>query len=229
MGVASALIAEGVSIDTAPALGTSGGAWAAAAILAGLSHHRVSEVIRHIRLPDWHSDRLTDVGGELFADQMQPLLWTSAVRLRTGRRILLWGGEHPVPVILAASSAVPLMLVPQRVGGRLYLDGGARSWISADLAPLADRLLVVAPGVAPAFRSFGGLLSRHLAYEVGRWERRSGGRALVVGPEPDLGRRVRCWKDLFDHSLAAEAYERACVQVRRELTAGGRLHELSGK
>jgi hypothetical protein len=111
----------------------------------------------------------------------------------------------------------------------LHIAEHARSARLTRPACVADRLLVVAPGVAPAFRSFGGLLSRHLAFEVGRWERRSGGRALVVGPEPDLGRRVRRWKDLFDHSLAADAYERAGVQVRRELTAGGQSHERRGK
>jgi predicted acylesterase/phospholipase RssA len=130
--------------------------------------------------------------------------------------------------IVAASSSVPWMLAPQRVGGRYHLDGGTRSWVSADLAPEADRLLVIAPGIAPAFGRFGMLLSRHLAVEVGRWRRQTSGRVRVVRAEEALGRRVTRWKHLFDHSLAAEAYDRARAQTLRDLAPGGQLHDLLG-
>ena len=149
------------------------------------------------------------------------------MQLRGARRRLLWGGKHPVADIVAASSSVPAMVIPQRVGRRYYVDGGARSWISADLAPDADRLLVIAPGVAPTFGRLGLLLGRHLRWEVRRWKRRTGGRVHVIRAESALGERVTRWAHLFDHALAAEAYDRARATTQRELAPGGRLNDLT--
>jgi predicted acylesterase/phospholipase RssA len=226
MGVGHALRERGVPLSDTPALGTSGGAWAAAAVLAGLTHERVVAVTGRVRLPDLRPGRLRAIGLELFGDRRESALWTSTVLVRGGRRRLLWGGRHPVADIVAASSAVPALTVPQRVGRRYYVDGGARSWVSADLASAADRLLVVAPGVAPTFGRLGLVLGRQLRREVKRWRRRTGGHVRVVRVEPELAERVTRWRHLFDHALAAESYARALTATREELAPGGRLHEL---
>jgi predicted acylesterase/phospholipase RssA len=219
MGVAAALIEQGVPLRTLPALATSGGAWGAAAVFAGLSHAHVLGVTRRIRLPDLHPGRLLGLAAELFGDRREPLLWTSTLRLPALTRSVMWGGAHVVAEIVAASSAVPLMVAPQRVGRRYYVDGGARSWVSADLAPDADRLLVVAPAVAPAIGIFGPALERQLAFEVRRWRRRTGGEVHVIGPPAQLGRRARRWGDLFDPGLASDAFTDARTESLRELTS----------
>jgi hypothetical protein len=223
IGVAGALIEHGVPLRTLPALATSGGAWGAAAVFAGLGHARVLEVTRRIRLPDLHPGRLLGLAAELFGDRREPLLWTSTLRLPALTRSVMWGGAHAVAEIVAASSSVPLMLAPQRVGRRYYVDGGARSWVSAHLAPDADRLLVVAPAIAPAIGIFGPALERQLAFEVRRWCRRTGGEVHVIGPPAQLGWRARRWGDLFDPALARGAFTGARAQTLRELTSESAL------
>jgi NTE family protein len=225
MGVGRALRESGVPLDTTPTMGTSGGAWAAAGVLAGFSHDRVVEVTRHVSLPDVRPGRLHSAALELFADRREPSLWTSVVRVQDGRRLLLWGGDHATADIVAASSSVPWMVIPHRLDGRYYVDGGARSWISADLAPNADRLLVIAPGIAPALGRFGVVLRRHLGLELRRWKQRSGGRVKVIHAEASLAARVTRWKHLFDPSLAQEAYDGALAGTLSELGSGGRLAE----
>jgi hypothetical protein len=219
MGAAAALVEHGVPLRTLPALATSGGAWAAAAVFADLGHARVREVTRRIRLPDLHPGRLLGLATELFGDWREPLLWTSTLRLPALSRSVMWGGAHPVAEIVAASSSVPLMVAPQRIGRHYYVDGGARSWVSAHLAPDADRLLIVAPAIAPAIGVFGPALKRQLTFEVRRWRRRTGGEAHVIGPSAQLGRRARLWGDLFDPGLARDAFTEARAQTLRELTS----------
>ena len=43
--------------------------------------------------------------------------------LTVGRRHILQGGDHPLADLAAASSAVPGLLPPHRVAGRLYAEG----------------------------------------------------------------------------------------------------------
>src|SRR4051812_24050211 len=205
IGVAHALQQHGVPLDATPAVATSGGAWAAAAVFAGISHKRVVETTRHVKLPVLEPGRVHAAARELFGELMEPLLSTSVVRLRDLRRVLLSGAHHAVADLVAASSSVPVMVLPHRVGGRLYVDGGVRSWISADLAPAAERLLVIAPGIAPTYGSFGVALKRHLGLEVRRWKRRTGGRVAVIRVQEDLGLRVTRFRHLFDAALAREA------------------------
>jgi len=87
MGVADALIGGGFPMTHVPALGTSGGAVAAAATRAGLSHDHIAQLIRRVRLPDRRPGTLRRAGVDLFGHRHDPLLWTSVVRLRTGRRV----------------------------------------------------------------------------------------------------------------------------------------------
>jgi NTE family protein len=228
MGVAQGLLAERLAIDAAPALGTSGGAWAAAAVFAGLDHQRVVETTRYVRLPTWRPGRLYQAARAVFGEAHEPLLTTSVVRLRDGRRMLLSGADHSIADIVAASSSVPGMVAPHRVSGQRFIDGGARSWISADLAPDADRLLVIAPGIAPSFGLFGVALAHHVGVEIRRWKRRTGGRVAILRVEEDLGRRVTRWRDMFDHALANEAYERGRVRTHHEVFAGERLIDFLG-
>jgi predicted acylesterase/phospholipase RssA len=225
MGVADALREQGFPLASTPTLGTSGGAWAAAASMAGISHEQVIATTRHVTLPTLKPRRLYTAARQVFGDAMQPLLYTSVVRVRDGRRVRLSGADHAVADIVAASSSVPGMTIPHRVDGRLYVDGGARSWISADLAPPAERLLVIAPALSPSFGTFGVLLGRHLGYELARWKRRNGGRVTVIRVEEDIGSRVTRWKHLFDPGLAQEAYVRARERAAHDLAPRGRLHE----
>ena len=63
----------------------------------------------------------------------------------SGRRRIFDGAASPLADVVAASSAVPGLFPPHRVGGRLYVDGGMWSATSVDAADDADRVIVVAP------------------------------------------------------------------------------------
>jgi hypothetical protein len=222
--VAHALRHAGVAVTSTPSLGTSGGSWAAAAAFAGLAHEQLRAVTGTVSLPDYRRGRLHAAGRELFGDRREPLLSTAAVRLRDGRRTVLSGADHTIADILAASSSVPWMTIPHQVGSYRYVDGGARSWISADLAPSAERLIVIAPGVDPALGRLGVALRAHLGVEIRRWRRRCRGRVYVIRADEDLGRRVTRWRHLFDHALAREAYDRAYASTLDDVRPHGRLH-----
>lgn len=135
MGAAHALTGCGVVIPDVPALGTSGGSVAAAAARADIPYSDVVQALRGVRLPARRPGYMRAMATDLFGDRHDPLLWTSVVRLSTGRRTRLCGADHPVAAIVAASCAVPFLIAPERIGPHRYLDGGARSWVSADLAP----------------------------------------------------------------------------------------------
>jgi NTE family protein len=78
---------------------------------------------------------------------------------------------------VAASCAVPMVLPPMTVGGRRYIDGGARSVTNADLATGCDRVVVLAPvtfGLRPSQRI--GRQLRGLGPDV---------HSVVVSPDSD--------------------------------------------
>jgi NTE family protein len=79
----------------------------------------------------------------------RPLLVT-AVDVATGA-LVVFDRDAGVPLTLAvaASCAVPMVWAPVSIGGRRYMDGGARSLTNADLAAGHDTVLVVAPVVSP--------------------------------------------------------------------------------
>ncbi|MDG5485494.1 patatin-like phospholipase domain-containing protein [Mycolicibacterium gadium] len=226
MGAAQALAAGGLVISDLPALGTSGGSVAAAAARADIPYDDVVQALRGVRLPERRPGYMRAMATELFGDRHDPLLWTSVVRLSTGRRTRLCGADHPVAAIVAASCAVPFLVAPERIGAHRYIDGGARSWVSADLAPTADHLIVIAPVVAPSFGRFGSVLSGHLSWELRRWRRRTGGRTTVIRVVDDLASRVKRWADLFNPALAADARAHARAVVTDALAPDGRLHDL---
>ena len=92
---------------------------------------------------------LSDLARELFGEQRHPLVAVSAVCVRTRRRHILDGGRYPLADLVAASSAVPGLLPPHRIDGRLYVDGGMWSATSVDAAAEADHVIVVAPLAGP--------------------------------------------------------------------------------
>lgn len=228
MAVASAFTDGGVPITNVPAIGTSGGAVAAAASRAGLDHSHVADTIAAIRLPEQRPGMLHDAGIEMFGTRRDPDLRTAVVRLATGHRTLLRGADRPVATIVAASCALPMLVSPVRVGRCRYIDGGVRSWISADLAPPADHLVVVAPVIAPSFGHFGSLLRAQLGWELRRWKRRTAGHVTVIGVDANIASRIRRWGDLFDRGLASDAHDQVLNHVRTALMTGGRLHNTPG-
>ena len=120
--------------------------------------------------------RLRSVAAEIFGERRAPNMHAVACAVPRLRRTMLAGATYPLADLVAASSAVPGVLAPHRVDGTLYVDGGVRSMASADLAPRAENLLVMAPIAGPMFGPAGRHAERNLTKEVGVWK--------AIGPSP---------------------------------------------
>jgi NTE family protein len=222
IGVAHGLAAGGIPVATAPALGTSAGSWAAAAVALGTHYDDVAG-IDVPPVPNRHRGVLAEVARSIFGDATHPLVAVSAVCLRTRRRHILDGGRYPLADLAAASSAVPGLLPPHRIDGRLYIDGGMWSVTSVDAAADAEEVIVVAPlagpHMGPIGRSAGYLLDRELRI----WKRRHPDRRItMIRPGRQIAAHAgRNPLSLFDGDRARAVYPLA---VEQGLRWAERLH-----
>jgi NTE family protein len=216
LGVAEGFVDAGVELGSAAALGTSAGAWAAAHLALGLRFHdsyeRFVDVIP--RRPDLRRGRLAAIARDVFgADTRCPSIRVGVVALPSFRREVLSGADHTVAELVAASSAVPGMLAPQRINGVRYVDGGLRSMASADLGDVAARLLVVLPMSGPMFGPAGKLIERRTVREIEIWRRRvHGAKVTVVRPTQRIANLVRRPDHLFDPEQALQCHDLAYQQ-----------------
>jgi predicted acylesterase/phospholipase RssA len=205
-GVAAGLADAGIPVATAPSLGTSAGSWTASALALGMGYDAFRD-IRSPSVPNLRTGLLAEIGRTLFGEARHPLVAVSAVCVRSRRRHILDGGRYALADLVAASSAVPGLLPPHRIDGRLYVDGGMWSATSVDAAAEADQVIVV------------------LERELRRWRARhpdstitlirpTGAMARIAGIRPLA---------LFDDARARQVYPLAYEQglVRGELLAAG--------
>lgn len=170
-GVAAGLAAAGVPVATAPSLGTSAGSWTASALALGLTYQDLAR-LPVPSVPAVRSGILAEVARMAFGEATHPLVAVSAVCVRTQRRHILDGGTYPLADLVAASSAVPGLLPPHRVDGRLYVDGGMWSATSVDAAAEADQVIVVAQLAGRMMGPMGRIAGALLEQELDRWRRR---------------------------------------------------------
>jgi NTE family protein len=216
MGVTEALVDAGIDLSHVPALGTSAGSWAA----AGLAHHvrfldalgAMEDVVP--RVPDPRSGRLERVSDGLFGeDAYCPTVRVVTCALPRLTRTVLSGAEHPIGQLVAASSAVPGMLAPVKIGRTRYVDGGVRSMASIDLGDAADVLLVVLPLSGPMFGPAGGFMERGISREIRSWRKQHPhSQMLIVRPQPDVVALARRPDQLFDPDRARRCYDLAYRQ-----------------
>lgn len=212
-GVAAGLMDTGIPAATAPSLGTSAGAWTASALALGLGFDDFQGV-RSPKVPNLRPGVLAEIARQIFGESTHHLVSVSAVCVRTGRRHILDGGVYPLADLVAASSAVPGLLPPHRISGRLYVDGGMWSATSVDASAEADRVIVIAPlagtVVGPVGRTAGMLLER----ELRRWHRRHPDCDLhMIRPNREIAMLAgRNPLGLFDPARAQEVYPLAFQQ-----------------
>lgn len=214
LGIAHGLRADGIDISKAPLMGTSGGAHSAVAIATGMTFDEVADIwqpyiescgplwVKALPLADQlYSLRTIPAGGSAAG---------VAIRLLGFRREVLWAAEHPLPLIVAASSSISPFVRPTKVGKRRYVDGGFRSNTSADLAPDADVNLILAPFAFKSQGFVGRTAARHLAKEPAKWESRTGGKAIVVRPNDAMTTvEIKNIKAMSDTRLGRQIYELA--------------------
>lgn len=212
-GVATGLAEAGVPVATAPSLGTSAGSWTASALALGLTYDDFAAVSSP-RVPTRQPGVLADVARQLFGEQSHPLVSVSAVCLRSRRRHILDGGRYPLADLVAASSAVPGLLPPHRIDGRLYIDGGMWSATSVDAAAEADHVIVVAPLAGHVLGPLGQTAGLLLERELRRWrERHPESTVTLVRPDRVMARLAGLHPlALFDDGRAHDVYPLAYEQ-----------------
>jgi predicted acylesterase/phospholipase RssA len=206
LGVAHALVDAGIPLPAAPAIGTSAGSWVAGVLALGLTYDDVAS-LPVPQVPDRRPGLLYGLAHELFGDRYVPSMRAGAVRVQGGIHRMLDGGRLPVATIVAASSAVPGLFAPQRIGRALYVDGGVRAMVGADRAVAAERLVVIAPIAGPVLGLATRLSELAMWRGVRRWERRTGGKADVIRPNDAVAALIRNPGDLFDKPRGLAAYE----------------------
>ena len=207
VGVAHGLAAGGIPVATAPSLGTSAGAWAASALALGLTYDDVAG-IDVPSVPNRHRGVLARVAREIFDEATHPLVSVSAVCVRTRRRHILDGGRYPLADLVAASSAVPGLLPPHRIDGRLYGDGGMWAATSVDAAVDAAEVIVIAPMAGPHMGPLGRGAGLMLNRELRTWRRRHPDRRItLIRPNRAIAAHVGLGPmSLFDGDRAKAAY-----------------------
>jgi NTE family protein len=225
LGIVDALLAAGFPLRTAPALGTSAGSWVASCLATGATFEQLRS-LPAFRVPNLTRGLLRGLATEIFGSATASTVQATAVRIPSGGRVLLRGDEHPLADAVAASSAVPWLFAPARIGRQFFADGGVRSLVHADHAPDADHLLVVAPVAGPMFGPGGRAMDLKLSAELRRWQARTGGRAHVFRPDRQIASLARHPMDLFDKERAAEAYPLAYEQAQRQLLSAPDLASL---
>ena len=216
LGVAEGFVDAGIELRSAAALGTSAGAWAAAHLALGMRFHESFDrfVDKVPRRPNLRRGRLAAICRDVFgADTICPSVRVAVVALPSFKREVLLGVDHKVAELVAASSALPGMLAPQRINGVRYVDGGLRSMASADLGDVAARLLVVLPMSGPMFGPAGRLIERRTVREIESWRRlHEGAKVTVVRPTDQIARLVWRPDHLFDPAQALQCHALAYRQ-----------------
>jgi NTE family protein len=216
LGVADGLAASGSALASAPSLGTSAGSWAAAAVALGVGYDAF-ESIASPAVPNRNRGVLADLARSLFGERRHHLVSVSAVCVRSRRRHILDGGRYPLADLVAASSAVPGLLPPHRIDGRLYIDGGMWSATSIDAAANAERVIVIAPIAGRVLGPIGigaGLL---LGRELRTWRRRHPrSEVVMIRPTASIARLAgRNPLSIFDGERARLVYPMAYAQGLR--------------
>jgi predicted acylesterase/phospholipase RssA len=214
-GVSEALLDGGVEMSRVPALATSAGTWTAGALGVGVRWADAIEILAHEipRLPDPRPGRLRAVAAEIFGERRAPNMRAVVCGLPLLRRVVLNGADHAIADLAAASSAVPGLLAPQRIGGRAYIDGGVRSLVSADLADPAQHLLVLAPIAGPMFGPAGRIVEEVLRREMRTWRRANpDGKLWLIRPNRAIAALARRPDQLFSNDRAQRCYDLAYEQ-----------------
>lgn len=205
LGIIDGLRDRGIDLSRSPMLGTSAGSWAAAATALGITFDELVE-LPVPKFPDPRSEALATVARAAFGERRSPLVRAVVTALPRMRRTVLSGSEVPLAQLVAASSAVPGLLAPQRIEGRWYLDGGLRSGVSVDLADRAESLLVIAPLAGAMFGPFGRYVEGRTDAETAAWSAAHGGRILEFSPTRTTSHIATRPQHLFDRQRAVEAY-----------------------
>lgn len=206
LGVLDGLKARGIDLADSPMLGTSAGSWAAAAVALEVPFEKFVE-LKVPRFPNPRPGALADAARHVFGMRSHPNVSVVVCELPRLRRKVLSGADTPLSLLVSASSSVPGLLAPQRIGNTRYLDGGVRSAVSVDLAAPADMLVVIAPLAGAMFGPFGGIVDKRTRLDIDAWTRAHHGHVMLFAPNDSGANLARRPDQLFRKQVALDAYE----------------------
>jgi predicted acylesterase/phospholipase RssA len=217
MGVLHGLRERGIDLRHAPMLGTSAGSWAAAATALGVTHNDLIQ-LEVPRFPNPRRGVLYESAQAVFGTATVPNVRVVVTEVPRLRRTVLSGALTPVSELVAASSAVPGLLAPQRINGKSYVDGGVKSGCSVDLADAAHTLIVITPLAGAMFGPFGRFVDNRTDREQAIWFTQHGGTFIEFSPRRATADVAKRPQHLFDRSRAIEAYHRGYDEaIQRQL------------
>lgn len=217
LGIADALAEAGMPVHHSPMIGLSAGSYAAAALVTGTPLDEIAEAWRYVgrRTGRGRLIRGIDITERVFGNARDARVTGVALRVPALRRVRVDGGQHQLADVVAASSSPWGMAHGHVVAGRPLYDAGVVSNTAADLAPRADRLLVLAPLARGVLGRQGLLWEGRLLHEVTRWRARHRGTVEVVRPSPEVvAAGGRTWAQIMDMSVAQPTYAAAFRQGR---------------
>jgi NTE family protein len=207
MGVLKALRERGIDLRDAPMLGTSAGSWAAAATALNVTHDDLIQ-LEVPRFPNPRRGVLQESARQVFGSHTLSNVRVVVTEVPRLRRTVLSAATTPVSELVAASSAVPGLLAPQRINGKSYVDGGVKSGCSVDLADAAHTLIVITPLAGAMFGPFGRFIESRTSLEKAIWLERHGGKFIEFSPVRATADVAKLPQHLFDRPRAIEAYHR---------------------
>ena len=211
-GIMAAFKDHGADLSDAQMLGTSAGSWAAGFVAEGLEFEDV-EAMGQIKFPDsLRPGYLHDIAYDIFGDNQDSNVSAMAFRIASVSRAnklgsaVLEGRDYKLADMVSASSAVPGVFLPTRIGGNLYVDGGVHSIVSADMAPGARHVIAVAPMAQHFMPPLGGYLEKKLRDEQEIWRHENSGDITYIRPNREIAKFVRNPKDAFSCEIGKRIY-----------------------
>jgi predicted acylesterase/phospholipase RssA len=126
-------------------------------VFSGLGSALPSGIYDNRAYGEWMADTLALTGCTNHFEELTRELYIIATELDNGHRAVFSAQTPDVPIseAVAASSAVPIIYKPVRIGNKVFIDGGARGNASLDVAIEHGAKLVVCINALVPFDSTG--------------------------------------------------------------------------
>jgi NTE family protein len=209
MGVVAGLREAGIPVDRGPMLGTSAGAWTAAAVAAAVTHDDLLGLSDSYEPTD-DPVNVIDMTRAVFGEHRDDRVSSVVLELPLGLRKILSGEHHTLADVVAASSSPPKFASPHKIGGRKYIDAGILRSTSVDRAESARVLVVVAPIAGGVLGPIGRAYEQVTRYEIQHWRVKSrGGDVLYVRPTREVTSQIRGrgLDAILDPEVGARVYD----------------------
>jgi hypothetical protein len=227
LGIAHALIEEGVAVDQGPMLGVSAGAYVAAALVTDTPLETIAEHwSTYANTRARGRARTHDITGPLFGDRRDRRVIGVCSSGRWPAPILLSGADHGLGDVVAAAASPLGLAHGHDVGGRRLYDAGICWNTAAHRAPRADLLIVIAALTGDHRGPMAGVWESQLRMEMHALHLTGRRHPVIIRPDTAVLRAgTGRLGDLFDMRRAPATYRAAYLQGQRLAPGIRALHD----